>query len=280
MSIGNKIRTARKEKKMTQSTLAGNKITRNMLSAIECGKATPSLDTLYHIAETLELPVAYFISEEEDLFVFKKNAQIKKIRSLYAQRSYEKCISVISSLGTPDSELAYLLAQCHFELGRRAVTEGSLKAGGEHLDLALKFSEQTVYDTERIKALSLLYSALRTNIKSPLLEFDGTLFRKSIEEYLDYGFYKYLVGDESYEGLGEMYSKHFEAKRLMRERRYEDALNVLKEIESLKTPENYNAYLIFGVYSDIENCYKQLADFENAYRYSTKRISLIEGFNN
>jgi hypothetical protein len=65
----------------------------------------------------------------------------------------------------------------------------------------------------------------------------------------------------------------------MKERDYNAALKLLVKIENEKTPETYNAYVMFGVYSDIENCYKQLYDFENAYRYSTKRISLLEGFN-
>ena len=39
MNIGDKIKKIRKEKKITQSALAGQRITRNMLSAIENGTA-------------------------------------------------------------------------------------------------------------------------------------------------------------------------------------------------------------------------------------------------
>ena len=68
------------------------------------------------------------------------------------------------------------------------------------------------------------------------------------------------------------------AKNLMRLRKYREATVLLKEIEERKNLATYNAYMIFGVYSDLENCYKQLADFEQAYKYAAKRLSLIEGF--
>ena len=48
MELGNKIRTLRKKQNMTQSELAGEHITRNMLSKIENGEALPSLDTLFY----------------------------------------------------------------------------------------------------------------------------------------------------------------------------------------------------------------------------------------
>ena len=62
------------------------------------------------------------------------------------------------------------------------------------------------------------------------------------------------------------------------ERKYKEAIALLSSIENLRGSGSYNAYVIFGVYTDMENCYKQLADYENAYRYASKRISLIEGF--
>ena len=42
--------------------------------------------------------------------------------------------------------------------------------------------------------------------------------------------------------------------------------------------DEYNAYLIFGVYTDLEYCYKSVLDFEKAYFYSNKRLTLIEAF--
>ena len=81
MTIGEKIRAARKRLKLTQSKLCGEKITRNMLSSIECGRAMPSLETARFLAERLELPLSYLLADDDDLFFYEKKAAIDNIRS-------------------------------------------------------------------------------------------------------------------------------------------------------------------------------------------------------
>lgn len=70
-TLGEKIRTLRNERKLTLVQLAGNKMTKGMLSLIENNKATPSMENLTYIAEKLNVPVAEllddYISKEEDL---------------------------------------------------------------------------------------------------------------------------------------------------------------------------------------------------------------------
>ena len=81
MTLGEKIRAARLEKHMTQSEIAEDKITRNMLSAIESGKSLPSLETLFHISEKLEIPLSYLFGDDEDIAAYKKNRILPKIRA-------------------------------------------------------------------------------------------------------------------------------------------------------------------------------------------------------
>jgi tetratricopeptide (TPR) repeat protein len=69
-----------------------------------------------------------------------------------------------------------------------------------------------------------------------------------------------------------------EAKALLRTRKYNEAINILHKLEDMKGPEQYNSCVILSVYSDLELCYKELINFEQAYRYANKRISLLEGF--
>ena len=63
MTLGQKIRSARIERGMTQKELVGDHITRNMLSRIENDSAMPSMRTLEYIAARLDLPAGYFMAD-------------------------------------------------------------------------------------------------------------------------------------------------------------------------------------------------------------------------
>ncbi len=60
MTLGQKVRELRLSKQMTQKELAGDCITRNMLSQIENGSATPSMKTMEYLAGKLEKPLGFF----------------------------------------------------------------------------------------------------------------------------------------------------------------------------------------------------------------------------
>lgn len=278
MTLGEKIRKARKEKKITQADLVSGQITRNMLSAIENDKATPSLQTMTHIAEKLSLPVSYFLSDEDDLFFYEKKKHIGEIIKLYKAERYSECIEKIRSVGGIDDELAYLLATSHFELGRRLVLLGSQNSGKQQLDESKKYFAKTVYRTKREENLLLLYYALAKNLQSPLLEFDKELFEATVPDVMDFELVQYISNNDKYPYKISVFQQHIKARNLMRERKYRDAINIMKKIEDSKTPDSYISSLVFSLYCDLEVCYKQLGDFESAYRYATKRFSLIEGF--
>ncbi|QHV41885.1 helix-turn-helix transcriptional regulator [Bacillus cereus] len=64
-TLGEKIKTLRKEKKLTQTELVGSELTKSMLSQIENGKATPSMKTLQYIAEKLKCEMSFLLEEDE-----------------------------------------------------------------------------------------------------------------------------------------------------------------------------------------------------------------------
>ena len=279
MTLGQKIKSARQAKKITQASLCQGKITRNMLSAIENDKATPSLETLRFLSLSLELPLSYLVSEGEDLFFYLKAERIGAIKEYLADKKYKKCIDLALTLGDEDDEIAYILATAYFELGRQSVLDGSLTSATEYLLLSKKYSEKTVYLTERASLLSPLYLAVAKNIKSPLLELEPLEFENGIIDSYDINFYKFILQDRDFHYSEPVFAKHMKAKGLIRERKYKEALLYLQETENLKSQKNYNAYAVLSLYSDMENCYRQLGDFEGAYKYSTKRLTLIEQFN-
>lgn len=63
--IGQKIKEARKEKKLTQEELADNNISRSLISLIENGLSYPSMQTLEYLATKLDKHMSYFLVEDD-----------------------------------------------------------------------------------------------------------------------------------------------------------------------------------------------------------------------
>ena len=278
MLLGEKIRSARQSRGITQSQLAGDRLTRNMISRIETGTANPSLDTIKYLAKNLSLPVSYLLSEDDDLLFYEKKEKISVIYSAYTTKDYSYCIEKIDSLSGIDDELAYILAVSLFERGKKNVIRGALRSAVEDFDRAEKTAQLTVLSTVHITSVMKMYRSIASNIQAPLLEFDDAEYMDGLYGTFDYDMYRYLIQDYDYEFRDDGIRLHAIAKKLIRERRYSDAVSKLLEASEISASKGYNSFVVFGIYADLEQCYKQLSDFENAYRYATKRMSMLEGF--
>lgn len=276
--LGEKIKSRRKQKGITQSALVGDVITRSMLSLIESGAALPSLETLEYLSQELDLPLAYLLSESDALFPFEKQDKISYIRAHFAKKNYTRCIEIIDTLSGTDDELSYIYAISAFELGKQSTLRGALSSAEEYFKSAYEKSNQTIYKTDEIELLIPLYMSVVNNIQSPLLEFDADGFEHRLTETADYEFFKYITLDFSYKFKNELFRTHMEAKAMLKKYNYLGAISLLLKLEEHKNTKSYNAYLLFGIYTDLENAYKQIGDFENAYRYSNKRIILMTSF--
>ena len=279
MTTGEKIKAARIHRSMTQSELAGDKITRNMLSIIESGKANPSTETVRYLADRLELPVSYLLSDEDDLSFYLKKDLMNEIKMAFIEKKYKECIDLISRISEYDDELSYILAVSHFEMGATMVRFGALQSARMHLDESNKFCKSTIYDTTRYEATIPLYVAIAQNINAPLLELDVNGYDNLARIGFDYELYKYMTGDSNFEYTNKHYEIHLDARSKIKERRYSEAITLLKTIEDNKSKYVYSVYMMLSVYADIDNCYKQMRDFENAHKYTTKRITLLQNLN-
>ena len=278
MLLGEKIKLARQAKKITQTQLAGDKITRNMISRIESGTANPSLDTIRYLAAQLSLPVSYLLSEDDDFLFYEKKEKISVIYSAYRSKDYAYCIEKIDSLSELDDELAYLLANALLERGKQNLVRGALHSAAKDLARAEGCLKLTVFNTAHISAVLKMYSSIASNIQAPLLEFNESEYVEGLYSTFDYDIYRYLMQDYEYEFKSESLRSYAQAKKLIRERRYSDAVPRLLQASEKIASSGYNAFVLFGIYTDLEQCYKQLFDFENAYRYASKRMSMLEGF--
>ena len=276
--LGEKIKKIRKLRGLTQASIADGKITRNMLSCIENGTANPSLDTLYYIADKLSVPAEFLVSNDDTLAFYEKKELTDKIYRAYNAKNYTACISLIKTLSDTDDELNYLLSHSYLELGKQSVAHGSLIKALGYLELADEHTHKTRIQTHHLEAQIAMYVSIARNIQSPLLEFDAMKYVTSLADSVEYEFFKYLTIDSSYAFETPTFSLHMEAKALIKERNYLEATKRLLNAVELSKNEAYNAFVVFSLYTDLEYCYKQLYNYEKAYLYSSKRMTLLESF--
>src|SRR5258708_37147941 len=63
-TLGDRVRSARREVGLSQAQLAGDELTKGFISQIESGLVRPSIRSLQHIAQKLGKPLDYFIGDE------------------------------------------------------------------------------------------------------------------------------------------------------------------------------------------------------------------------
>ena len=121
MSIGEKIKNVRTAKMLTQKDLAGDAITRNMLSKIENGVATPSLPVAIALAERLGVPVGYLLSDSpEEEARFKKYSSYSNIVQAYKLGEWAICRQLALECldgKFDDQELVYFASQSALQMG-------------------------------------------------------------------------------------------------------------------------------------------------------------------
>ena len=87
--LGRKIREARLAKRLTQSEVVGDFITRNMLSQIESGAATPSMKTLEYLSKVLSVPMSQLVPGDDPI------ETLTQAKTALAQGQAERALSLV-----------------------------------------------------------------------------------------------------------------------------------------------------------------------------------------
>lgn len=98
-TMGKKIREARLAKKMTQSEVVGNFITRNMLSQIESGNAMPSMKTLEYLSGVLDISVSELVSDSP----VDNTEKLLSAKKAFKDERYDEVISIIGEVSNSDT---------------------------------------------------------------------------------------------------------------------------------------------------------------------------------
>lgn len=289
--IGQRIRALRLSRSMTQKQLAGDSITRNMLSLIENGSASPSLATLTELAHRLGVPVGYFFaSNDEEISHFLKMGMIEELRKLYGAGKYTECLSLCATLSRPDEEIQLLIAECNLALADKAFQNYALASASACLEKVSRAAARCLYLSDRIAGtteyLSLLIRSVSlTEIPEKLGE--PASFAKS---YIPAEFMIYVralrlaesgdtagAEDICQSGLisSPVYLDFLHARLLIAEGRTEEAEPLLRR---QLTAAFLGFFTKLHLLNAMELCASAAGDFKSAYQFSTQKVRLLEQF--
>ena len=288
MQIGEKIKRLRLSKLMTQADLAGTQITRNMLSSIEHGTALPSLPTAMYIAERLNVPVGYLLSDEDQEFFYRKMMSMENIRRAFEVNDYAGCLSLLLALGEErDDELFLLRAECEYGIAKQSLEQGRLRFAALALDRALEATYKTVYDTVWLRERAAVCFRYMMDISSTLVSdvFDDSEIENA--RALGDPLVEYVMAIEALKGdraksakdfitryPDSLYAVRLSALLLMEEGEYKKAQGILEAL--LNRDELTFGVLLYEVFGDLELCYRKNDDYKKAYEFSGSRLGILE----
>ncbi len=292
MTIGEKIKKLRTDKLMSQSELAGSEITRNMLSQIEHGSALPSLSTIRYIAARLNVSPGFLLAEDEDEMLYLKQSEINNIKKAFTAKNFYLCREMCENCSWSDDELMLISAESSLAVGAEEFCKGNLHTSAEILDEALRYRENTIYNTDVIlfKArayflyMGLISPMLVSNVIEDIEKEDIIMFTDSFSVYCD------MINDaeeRGWDGVSHLserlgllpeessFSLHVNARILMEHGDYKEAHRLLYKLlcgEDYGMPEP----MLYFVFCDLETCCKEIDDFKGAYEYSGNKMALLQ----
>jgi transcriptional regulator with XRE-family HTH domain len=272
MTLGEKIRQARIERGMTQKQLVGEHITRNMLSKIENGSATPSMRTLEFLSQQLGLPASYFLSD----FTLSDGTSpdgLDNMRQAYREGRYLDCIELLEASKTAGStDEGYLLhALACIGAAKEATAAGDIAGAKEYADAADYYNKQGLYYDVKIDAeMSLILAECS-------LILDISDFEKNAQDY------ESAIKNMSYSNRFALAN----AEYLIRTGETELAKKQLENITNVEAELQSKLSYVRGLYlmhtgnhqqaiEELKQAEKgssaQMEDYKGAYYYASKQL--------
>ena len=147
--LGERIREARQRIGMNQLELAGDDLTRNMISRIETGSALPSIQTLCIIADRLDVPAGALLSDLDDYFAYRMAGEM---RSLLERHRYQTLIDRVRASTERDRKiknpaLAAVFAEACAGRAAELFTDGRLAEARSLAEESISVSGQCLTST-------------------------------------------------------------------------------------------------------------------------------------
>lgn len=284
---------------MTQSELAGDKITRSMLSLIEHGNSEPSLSSLSYLADRLHVSPAYLMATESEDGMYRRAARIGDVRIAYRSGEHRICLDLCRSIELPeDDELNLIMAECSIALAREEILSGNLHRVTDHLEEAVEYAERTRYGAAHVFASAGVLSGYLGRF-SETFYFDADtvlsergipLSAASVDPFAAYALLLNAVESASEEELlvrframepdlralsvaSPLLMRHVEVIYLMKSGEIDRAYTVIGEIfseyESIPMP------ILYELFRDREICAREAGDFKAAYEAASAKHEFL-----
>ncbi len=296
MTMGDKIRHVRQSKGMTQRQVAGDRITRNMLSKIENGSATPSIKTLNYIAERLGLPSSYFLSGSSESGGGERRG-VEGAREAYRRGDFTQALALLEQSEGAEAErsdeIAALRALALVGLARGEYRRGDMNRARAYAREALKHNESSLYYMGDVAVECyqiIMLCAVRS--KNPSIVADGREAARLLREEEKRGGLAERTGIIEQFWLAERF-EHIESEQPAEHsdawaqamRHYLRGRSLLAEgsadaaAEELRVAESAAAndgglMLLDDIYAALEQASRERSDYRAAYEYAAKRLAL------
>lgn len=264
MTLGEKLRQARLDAHLSQRSLCGEEITRNMLSRIENGAAQPSMRTLQYLAEQLGKPVSFFLDEEA--VVSANQSVMESARRLYDLEQFDQVMKALEGYTEPDPvydrEKALLTVLTRLALAEQAISQRRERYARELLE---KTDTRGIYcgealNRQRILLLGRLGGSQRLCCHLPSLDEELALRASEAIRQGDICRGAHLLEAMQQRDTPQWMLLRGEA--YLAEGAYQNAAHCLQLAEEA-FPEKVIPWL--------ESCYRELGDYKQAYYYACKQ---------
>lgn len=286
-TVGQRIRELRLRRGMTQRVLAGDQMTRNMLSLIENGLASPSITNIRYIAGMLSVPIGYFFAENsEEEGKYWKMTVIGDLRDNFVAERYRECVAALQAMPNTavDDEVALLGAQVYFRLAMRSAAGYEMRSAQGYLRTAADFLQKTQYADEELRHAVVYYRDLFQvlSVLGEVPERLCDLHSASAHVPLDM-----LLYFQSLRALsrpsGNATQKDTLWREILRDEWYVRHLRAitaeevdLHTLRSLLNAPELPFPMRPRVYSDAEEAANRAGDFKMAYTAARKKLELLE----
>ncbi len=162
IELGRKIKEARLAKKMTQSDVAGDFITRNMLSQIESGAANPSLKTLEYLTSVLDIPIQTLLpdgrtaeKEEAENSLYENLLDMKEF---FSEENYGGAIETAERLFDTAlyDEACAVTARSYMNMALQCEKENDFSRSADYANKAYEYADKGLYASRDITTSSAL----------------------------------------------------------------------------------------------------------------------------